>query len=81
MRQEATRQLDRIDRLRVGQGMLEAFAFGRGDFVNGIAGGALDYSHRLSTSLSAFGRGEVGYNWGERQGLSWEAMAGVRGRW
>ena len=79
MRREATRQLDRIDQLRVGQGMLEAYAFGSGDFDSGSVGGALDYSHRVSESVSLFANGSLGYGWGIAPGLGWRAGAGLRG--
>jgi hypothetical protein len=81
MRDTARAELDRVESLKVGQGMLEAYAFGRGDLSDGVAGAALDYGHRLSRSLSVFGHAEAGYRWGDSKGLGWEAMAGVRGRW
>lgn len=81
MREAARTELDRVDELRVGQGMLEAYAFGRGSLSAGTVGGALDYSHRLSEGLSTFAHGELGYSYGDRAGLGFEALAGLRGRW
>ena len=81
MRDAARIELDRIDKLKVGAGMLEAFAFGRGDLRSGIAGGAIEYDHRLSPTVSAFGRGELGYRYGSGSDLSFKALAGVRWIW
>ncbi len=80
MRDTARAKLDRIDKLRVKQGMLEAFVFGRGDLHGGSAGAALDYGHRISENFSAFARGEVGPHWGDKTGLGWETTMGIRGR-
>ena len=80
MRDLARSELDRIDKLMRGQGMLEAYMFGRGNFQSGSVGGAIDYGHRLSPSWSVFGHGEVAHYWGEQTGLGWSAMAGIRGR-
>lgn len=74
------RELDRVDRLEVGRGMLEAYAFGRGDLDQGSAGAGLDYSHRLSEDLSAFASGEICYHWGNRRGLEFSALTGLRMR-
>ena len=79
MRDLARVELDRIDKLRPGQGMLEAFGFLRGDLVNGFGGGAVEYGHRLSESTSLFGRAEAGYRYGVNPGLEYNAVAG--GRW
>lgn len=73
-------ELDRVDDLEVGSGMLEAFAFGRGDLHSGMIGGALEYGHRISPNASLFGRGEVGYRYGAQRGLGYEALAGLRVR-
>lgn len=78
MRDEVARELARVERLPVGSGRLEAMAFARGDSRGGSAGGAIDYSHHIADGLAAFGRGEVGRQWGERRGLVYEALAGVR---
>ena len=80
MRRESNVQLDRVDELDVGAGMLEAFAFGRGTLDAGMVGAGVDYSHRLTRGLSAFARGEVGYSYGSESGLGWKALAGLRGR-
>ena len=79
MRQEATRQLDRIDRMKVGQGMLEAFVFGRGDLESGMLGGAVEYGHRITGQTSLFSRAEAGYRYGIDPGLGYNATFG--GRW
>lgn len=78
MRSEARTELDRIEQLEVGTGMLEAYAFGRGGLHSGIVGGALDYSHRIDKSLSAFAQAEAGYRYGSGAGLEYEALAGLR---
>lgn len=80
MRQEATRQLDRIDLLDVGQGQLDAYAFGRGDLNSGQVGGVLDYGHRLSEEWSAFADAKIGYGYGREHGLMYEALTGIRWR-
>lgn len=83
MRGEARKELDRIEQLQPGEGVLESYAFVRGrggpfDFHHGIAGGGLDYSHRISDSWSAFLRGEVGYRYGNNSGLEYTALGGLR---
>ena len=81
MRDMANSELDRIDRLRVGQGMLEAYAFGRGDlYGGGEIGGALEYGHRVTHGLSLYGGGEIGYRYGLDSGLGWQALLGARWR-
>lgn len=80
MRGLARKKLDRIESLKVGAGMLEAYAFGRGDFDSGVAGGAIDYGHRVSKSISLFGHAELGYHYGNSNGLGYEALAGLRWR-
>ena len=80
MRDLANSELDQIDRLRVGQGMLEAYAFGRGDLRSGMLGGALEYGHRVTPELSLFGRGEIGWRYGLDRGLGWQALLGARWR-
>jgi hypothetical protein len=78
MRDLADEGLDRADTLEVGTGLLKVYAFGRGDFDIGEVGGGLDYSHRLTTGLSAFANGEIGYGWGRSNPLGWKALAGLR---
>jgi hypothetical protein len=39
-----------------------------------------EYTHRLSESWSAYGRGTAGLTWPEHE-LAIEAIAGLRGRW
>lgn len=79
MRDLARTELDRIDKLKPGQGMLEAFLFGRGDLVNGMGGGALEYGHRLNLNTSLFARAEAGYRYGADSGFGYNATVG--GRW
>ena len=79
MRYLARVELDRIDELEVGDGLLEAFAFGRGDRHGGMLGGAVEYGHRVTDDLSLFGRVEAGYRYGDNRGFAWEALLG--GRW
>ena len=78
MRDLARTSLDRVDELAVGQGMLEAYAFGRGGLDHGQVGAGLDYSHRIRKNLSAFANGELGYGWGLNPGLGWKALTGLR---
>ena len=78
MRDLARAELDRIDELAVGDGLLEAFAFGRGDLRSGMLGGAMEYGHRVTEGLSIFGRGELGYRYGHDRGLAWAAVLGGR---
>ena len=54
MRDLARMELDRIDKLKPGQGMLEALAFARGDLEAGMFGGALEYGHRVTRRASLF---------------------------
>ena len=81
MRDAAREHFDRIDALKPGSGSLEALLFGRGTAAGGGVGAGLYYDHRLSTSWGAFAEAEIGYHWGDRTGLGWQALAGVRGRW
>lgn len=76
---DASDELDRIDKLKPGQGMLEAFLFGRGDLVNGMGGAAVEYGHRLNRSTSLFARAEAGYRYGLDPGFGYNATVG--GRW
>ena len=86
MRERADAQLDRIDKLKPGQGSVDAFLFGEGDLDGGKLGAALEYEHRLNEAFSAFGKGSLGYHYGNRPGipdssrLGWDVLAGVRGR-
>ncbi len=78
----ARAELDHVDGLAVGSGHLDLTGFLRGDLTGGMAGGALDYEHRLTSGLSAFGRGEVGRSWGSSgNAMAFDAMAGIRIRW
>jgi hypothetical protein len=81
MRSEAKAELDRIDQLRAGQGALEAYAGLRGDLTRGWAGGGLQYSHRLNSSSSVFGRGSIGYEYGDEYRLTYDALMGFRKVW
>lgn len=62
-----------------GHGQLDLLAYGKRD----AAGVALDYTHRLTTDLSAFARG-----WGQTLNVpgrgwtkDWGAVAGLRWQW
>lgn len=77
----ASERLDRVDRLAPGSGHLDLNLFGRGDLDGGMAGGALDYEHRVRERLSLFGEAWAGYGWGEQAGLGYGASAGLRWRW
>lgn len=83
MRNEVTKELDRIDKLTSGSGSLEAFAFANwSELDRGSVGGALEYGHRLSPAWSAFARGEINYLYGDdRPGLGYAALLGMRWRW
>lgn len=77
-RDEAKAELDRVDRMKPGSGRVDLFGFGRGTFGSGVAGGGVDYEHRLTRGWSAFARGELGYGWGESRGGQWKALGGLR---
>lgn len=77
---EIRTKLDAVDKLEPGRGQLDLGAFVRGWGDNGIAGGMVDYSHRVSKRTSVFGQGTVGYGWGEVAGLNYQALAGLRMR-
>jgi hypothetical protein len=81
MRQEVALELDRIDKLRAGTGALEAYAGLRGDLTQGWAGGGLQYSHKLNSSSSVFGRGTIGYEYGDEYRLTYDALMGYRRTW
>jgi hypothetical protein len=78
MRQEVTRTLDRIDALRPGSGLLEAFVFADGTLQGGKIGGAIDYSQRVSDSLSAFANASMGYRYGDSSGIEYRGLIGAR---
>ena len=80
MRGDARDELDRIEKLDAGRGMLEAYAFGRGNLSGGSVGGAIDYSHRLNESLSAVAQAEMAYRYGPSYGLEYRALGGLRWR-
>lgn len=77
---EIRTKLDAVEKLAPGRGQLDLGAFVRGNGGGGVAGGALDYQHRLNPSTALFGNGSVGYGWGATPGLSYEATAGLRMR-
>ena len=81
MRGTARTDLDRIEKLKAGQGMLGAFAFGRGDLSRGVAGLGLEYGHRISDRWSAVARGELGYRYGEASAIEYNGLAAVRAIW
>ena len=72
-------RLDDVDKLAPGAGVLDAYAFGRGDLVNGQIGASIEYKHRLRKNLSAFAGGDMFYQYGQNSGLGWAAMLGIRG--
>ncbi len=78
MRGEATRALDRIDLMPVGTGRLDAFGFMRGDLHGGMAGGAIEYGHRVTRRASLFGRAEAGYRYGPESGFEYSGLLGGR---
>jgi len=80
MREEVDAGLDRVDALPVGRGFLDAYLYGQGDMRSGQLGAALGYSHRVSEHVSVFADGSLWHDWGERTGLGWRALAGVRGK-
>ncbi len=74
-----TRRLDEAESLAIGSGMLELKAYAKPTSV----GGAVDYVHRLTDNLSAFGTGYGGLaqdSYGDLR-PEWGAMAGMRLRW
>lgn len=81
MRKGIGEELDRIDKLQPGQGMIDVFGFATGDLSRGSMGAGAVYGHRISKSLSAFAEAEAGYYYGETNKLGYEARAGFRGRW
>ncbi len=72
--------LDAVDKLAPGRGQLDLGAYVRGIGDTGVAGASVDYQHRLSPSASAFGQGQLGWGWGELDGLNYQATAGLRMR-
>lgn len=77
---EIRSKLDRVEKLAPGRGQLDLGAFVRGNSGGGVAGGLLDYEHRINPSTALFGNGAVGYGWGSSPGLDYEATAGLRMR-
>ena len=78
MRDSARIELDRIDALKPGTGLLEAYAGVRGNLMGGLLGGFVEYGHRVTPSLSIFGRGSVGYRYGNTRGLEYSGELGGR---
>lgn len=70
--------LDRVDSLKIGEGLLDLNAFGRITPDYSSAGAALDYAHRVTKSTSLFGKAEVGYHTDD--GLYGLAIGGLRMR-
>lgn len=79
MRDAAREHLKRVEKLKAGQAMLEAYVFGRGTLTGGSAGAGLSYHHRLTRGLSAFATGEVSNRWGNRGYTVFEALLGIGG--
>jgi hypothetical protein len=77
---EIRRNLDAVDKLEPGRGQLDLGAYVRGYGDTGIAGGLVDYQHRVTPRASVFGQGTIGYGWGETKGLHYQALAGLRMR-
>ncbi len=73
--------LNQVDSLGPGSGTLDAGLFLDGDLFGGEFGGGLNYKHRVSDNFSLFGRGTVGYGWGDRGGLGYTAIGGLRYTW
>lgn len=79
MREEADQILDSISIMAPKRSALDAYLFGYGTQSGHTAGGAVLYKHRISNRISAFGKGELGYQIGSNSGLYWSALAGLRG--
>lgn len=77
---EIRSSLDTVEKLASHRGQLDLGAFVRGNGGSGVAGGAIDYEHRVSPSTALFGHGSLGYGWGATPGLGYEATAGLRMR-
>ena len=78
-REAASTHLDRVDSLPVGSGQLQLNLFGDGTLDDGVFGGAASYERRISETLSAFGEGWAGYDYGA-SAAAWGAAAGARWR-
>jgi len=70
--------LERAESLTTGRGALDLGGFVRGTGDGGVAGAGMEYSHRLTKRASAFGRAELGWGWGDLDGLNYGAIGGVR---
>lgn len=80
--EETTVKLSAVEKRKPGTGRIDLFAFGRGDELGHVAGGGLDYEHRLARNLAAFGRGLAGVAWdGGGRGLYYDVLTGVRWSW
>jgi hypothetical protein len=79
----ARASLDAAEQLPVGTGKVDLFSFVKSEGGRTLAGGAVDYQHRIRRNLSAFGRAWVGASWDPRAGrsLEGEATAGIRLTW
>lgn len=73
-------RLDGVDLLSVGSGALDLSVFTEGDLAGGLAGGKVSYEHRTTKDLSLFGEGWAGYGYGDRSGLEYGALGGLRWR-
>jgi hypothetical protein len=80
MRQEVAQSLDRIESLRPGQGLFDAYLYGTGNLHSGQIGAGVEYGHRINDSWSAFADAKVGYQYGDQHGLMYQALTGVRWR-
>jgi hypothetical protein len=79
----AKASLDAVEQLPVGTGKVDLFSFVKSEGGRTIAGGAVDYQHRIRRNLAAFGRAWVGAAWDPagRRELAGEATAGIRLTW
>lgn len=79
----ARASLDAVEKLPIGAGRVDLFSFAKLEGRRTTAGAALDYQHRISRNLAAFGRAWVGASWDplDRRQLAGEATAGIRLAW
>lgn len=73
-------KLDDVETLQVGDGRIDLYGFGHGDFAGDLrVGAAVDIERRLTEGWSAWGQGSVYYDSDEGDG--WSALTGLRYRW
>lgn len=73
-------KLDNVEKLQAGDGRIDLYGFGNGDFAGDLRVGiALDIERRLTKEWALWGQGSVYYD--NEEGDGWSVLTGLRYRW